>query len=269
MIQLHVEKPFILKSLEGILFQICCFQKSGVDNIKKAIRRLQEEQQTVSNEMENEMSKKEDQWNTGYLRLLFERQKNISKDINRFTEGLINLYEGEMAKWVERDESPTLSKAIKDDIADEVEKFKEMFNLGLTTSTEIEIDGSLFSNLSTKLTEQCPLLFEIIESLLLVSSDGHTQTGRRVHSASHAMAILCSLSSQKLTNDFKILFTLLCISYGAGMRFVELLNHVGLTVSWKKVMQVLDQRMIKMKEKIKKLTPTDIAIILLMDNINI
>ncbi|CAB4032914.1 Hypothetical predicted protein [Paramuricea clavata] len=117
-------------------------ENSGVDNIKKAIRRLQEEQQTVSNEMENEMSKKEDQWNTGYSR-------------------------------------------------------------------------------------------------------------------------------QKLTNDFKTLFTLLCIFYGAGKRFVELLNHVGLTVSWKKAMQVLDQRMIKMKEKIKKLTPTDIAIILLMDNINI
>ena len=77
------------------------------------------------------------------------------------------------------------------------------------------------------------------------------------------------MSSQKITNDFKILFTLLCISYGAGMRFVEMLNHIGLTVSWKKAMQVLDERMVKMKEQVKKFTPSDIAIIVLMDNIKI
>ena len=53
------------------------------------------------------------------------------------------------------------------------------------------------------------------------------------------------------------------------MRFVEMLNHIGLTVSWKKAMQVLDERMVKMKEQVKKLTPSDIAIIVLMDNINI
>ena len=34
-------------------------------------------------------------------------------------------------------------------------------------------------------------------------------------------------------------------------------------------MQALDERMVKRKEHVKKLTPTDIAIIVLMDNINI
>lgn len=53
------------------------------------------------------------------------------------------------------------------------------------------------------------------------------------------------------------------------MRFVGMLNHIGLTVSWKKAMEVLDDRMVKMQEHIKELTPTDVAIILLMDNINI
>ena len=112
----------------------------------------------------------------------------------------------------------------------------------VSQQTEIHIDGSLFANLSTSLTEECPLLFEVVEHLFLISSGGKVQTGRRVNSASHALAILCSLSSQKITNYFKILFTLLCISYGAGIRFVEMLNHIGLTVSWKKAMPVLDER---------------------------
>ena len=104
---------------------------------------------------------------------------------------------------------------------------------------------------------------------LLTSSSGNIQTGRQVHSASHALAILCGVSSQKITNDFKILFTILCISYGAGSRFIGMLNHIGLTVSWQKAMDVLDDRMDKMKAHVKEITPTDVAIILLMDNINI
>ena len=53
------------------------------------------------------------------------------------------------------------------------------------------------------------------------------------------------------------------------MRFVNVLNHVGFTVIWKTAMEVLDERMQKMQDHIKKLTPVDTAIILLMDNINI
>ena len=198
-----------------------------------------------------------------------DRQKKVNNDLSKYTDGLVGVYEKEIQKLIEQKQVRQLSQTLKDDISSEVEMFKTMLNLELTTKTEIEIDGSLFSTLSSKLSEDCPLLFEIVESLLLVSSDGNKKTGRRVHSASHAFAILFSLRSQKITNDFKILFTLLCISHGAGMRFVGMLNHIGLTVSWNKAMQVLDDRMIKTKENIKKLTPTDIAIILLMDYIYI
>ena len=141
----------------------------------------------------------------------------------------MKIYEQEVEKLMERKQAFRLSEALKKDISDEVARFKTMLNLGLNTKTEIQIDGSLFSNLSTSLLKDCPLLFVIVECLLLTSSSGNVQTRRRVHSASHALAILCSLSSQKITNDFKILFTILCISYGAGSRFVGMLNHIGLT----------------------------------------
>ena len=49
-----------------------------------------------------------------------------------------------------------------------------------------------------------------------------------------------------------ILFTLLCLSHGARMRFVGMLNHIGLTVSWKKAMEVLDDIINKMKGKHKE-----------------
>ena len=184
--------------------------------------------------MEREIDKEQGNWNGNYLKLFFERQKVINRDISKFTDGLVKIYEQEVEKLMERNQAFRLSEALKKDISDEVAHFKTMLNLGLNTKTEIQIDGSLFSNLSTSLLKDCPLLFEIVKCLLLTSSSGNVQTGRRVHSASHALAILCSLSSQMITNNFKILFTILCISYGAGSRFVGMLNHIGLTVSWQK-----------------------------------
>ena len=242
-------------------------ENSAVDNIKKAIERLQKEQVCIHEEMEKETEKEE--LNNDYMRVLLDRQKKINNDLNKFTDGLIGVYEKEIEKLIEQNQVHRLSETLKANISSEVETFKTMLNIGLTTKTEVEIDGSLFFTLSTLLKKDCPLLFEIVESLLLTSTDGGVKTGRRVHSVSHALAILCSLRSQKITNDFKILFTLLCILHGAGMRFVGMLNHIGLTVSWKKAMQVLDDRNGRNEEHIKKLTSTDIPIILLMDNINI
>ena len=97
-------------------------------------------------------------------------------------------------------------------------------------------------------------------SLVILSlNSGKLWNGRRIHSASHYVVLV----GQKISNDFTMLFTILCILYGAGSLFIGMLN-IGLTVSWKKVMQVLDDRMEKMKDHIKQPTPTDIAIILLM-----
>ena len=240
---------------------------SPIDNIKKAIERLHNEQVVIQTQLQNETQKIKDDWNTNYIRLLLERFKAVNADIQKYTDGLTNLYEKEIVQFV--DSQKELSVKSKREIQTEVQEFEKTLKLGLRTEAEIKIDGTLFANLSQTLREQCPLIYEIVETLLLTTSEGWIATGRRIHSASHALAILCSLKSQRLSNDFKLLFTILCISFGAGMRFVNVLNHVGFTVSWKTAMEVLDERMQKMQDHIKKLTPVDTAIILLMDNINI
>ena len=154
---------------------------SPIDNIKKAITRLQEEQLTVNNEMEKEINKEEESCNINYVKLLIERQKVINKDIKKITDGLVKLYEQEVEKLVERSDAAGLSETLKKVIYDELDYFKTMLNLGLSTNTEIEIDGSSFSTLSTSLHEKCPLLFEVVECLLLTSSRGKLQTGQRIH----------------------------------------------------------------------------------------
>jgi len=90
----------------------------------------------------------------------------------------------------------------------------------------------------------------------------------RVRRAVHSLAILVSLRSQKIQNGIKFMSACLCISFGAGMRFITMLNHLGLTVSWEKAMKFFDSRKSKKGEEISKQTPIDLPVILLFDNIN-
>lgn len=81
--------------------------------------------------------------------------------------------------------------------------------------SDIDISG-LFSSLPTNLRERCPLLFDVLDTLPLHKADGR-DVSMRVRSAVHSLAILVSLKSQKIQNDLKVMFTCLCIFFGAGM----------------------------------------------------
>ena len=81
--------------------------------------------------------------------------------------------------------------------------------------------------------------------------------------------ILISLRSQKIANDFKLMFTYLCISFGAGFRFITMMNHLGLTVSWEKAIKFFDEQQKRREKDIAQLSPADIPVILMIDNINI
>ncbi len=95
------------------------------------------------------------------------------------------------------------------------------------------------------------------------------QEGNRVKDAAHALAILASLRSQKLSNDFKLMFTILCVSYGAGERFIHMLNHVGLTTSWKCFLNFLDKSWKFKKQRVsQEVKDLKTPLILLMDNVN-
>ena len=118
------------------------------------------------------------------------------------------------------------------------------------------------------LRDKCPLIYNIVETLLLIKDDQSVQSQQRVRSATHALAILVSLRNQKIQNNFKLMFTMLCGSHGAGERFVTLLNHIGLNISWKKIIQFLDSRLKQKSLLLKKKTEDTLPIILLMDKRN-
>ena len=59
--------------------KIVFLENSPVDNIKKAIGRLQEEQHVIHDEIDKETERGEHNWNVNYIKLLFERQKKMQK----------------------------------------------------------------------------------------------------------------------------------------------------------------------------------------------
>ena len=91
----------------------------------------------------------------------------------------------------------------------------KIVNKGLFTSSKVLSSAelsSLLSSLPQDLQSKCSLMYHIVESLLLTKADGSVHEGSlRALCASHALALLVGLRSQKLENNFKQLFTFLCI----------------------------------------------------------
>ena len=77
------------------------------------------------------------------------------------------------------------------------------------------------STLPVNTREQCPLLFKVLDTLVLHKTDGREVSDMRVRNAVHSLSILLSVKSQKIQNDFKILLTCVCISFGVGKRLLE------------------------------------------------
>ena len=201
--------------------------------------------------------------------LLFQRQSIIMRTKESLHNALERLYEEEMQKLLTNVKRGEISCAESEELDNEIIKFTTLLDFDMENvdkDIHFEKVHLKLSSLPNDLKEKCPLIYNIAETLLLTKSDQTVQSDRRVRSAMHALAILLSQRNQKLQNNFKLMFTTLCVSYGAG----ESYNYAkpGLAMSWTKFVEFLDKRLKNkpnvVNEKCKDMMP----IILLMDNIN-
>lgn len=93
----------------------------------------------------------------------------------------------------------------------------------------------IFQNFTQAVQERCPLIHEVIEALVISN-----QQERNVHKTnSHKMlcglqtlAFMVNIRNSNARNCFPLMFGLLCISYGAGKQFVDMLQSMGLSLHW-------------------------------------
>ena len=242
---------------------------SEIAKLKNAIRSKEIELSTVKGLINQQLDSEE--FDKENVKVLFQKSMILDSQIKEYHDVIEKKYETELVKLCASPKDQLQGRE-KVQLEKEVEELTKIVNKGLFMSSKVLSSAelsSLLSSLLQDLQSQCPLIYHIVESLLLTKADGSVQKGSlRALDASHALALLVGLRSQKLENNFKQLFTFLCISYGAGNRFIGMLHHIGLTMAWTTAMKLLDERLKKLQKARQSELSDLMPVILLMDNIN-
>ena len=219
----------------------------GLPEIKKLKDKIWEIENEMSQndrdleiELENEVTNKDN------LLLLFKHKNMLVNKRAVLKDALERMYEEEINKLIKTREIGKLSTSESEELNQEIVTFTSILDFELeNTEKDIKYDALhiKLKNLPEDVKENCPLIFNIVEALLLTKEDQSAQSEKWVRSAMHALTLLLSLRNQKMQNNFRLMFTMLCVSYGAGDRFITMLNHMGLSISWKKFIQFLDTRL--------------------------
>lgn len=149
---------------------------------------------------------------------------------------MVKLYEKEIENLKETYSEYPISMTQKQQIVKEVKEFEHFCSLGLRMDGDIEcvIHERIFSRLLEKVEEKCPLIYSILQTLLVsdMRKRVHKSPGYKMKCGVNALALLLSIHNQNFTNDVRLVFGLLCITFGAGKQFVNMLHRIGLTPHW-------------------------------------
>ena len=135
--------------------------------------------------------------------------------------------------------SAHLSIETKDRLVTEIKLMEAEFSFGLKGKLDRDLPDTLFEDLAKVMKQHCHLLSEVFETLIM-GGKPESYFSRRVHrdlpfrlkGAVQALSCLVNIGNQETTSDMPVIFGLVAISYGAGEKFVTLLNQFGITKSW-------------------------------------
>ena len=217
-------------------------ENTEIANLEQQIASVSAELNSVVQRLDQQLSAAEIQRDV--VLALVDMQRKLQVRIQKPSNTLEMLYEREVQQLFEHQQScEALFANGKTKLNDKIGTFIGFLSIGLETEELSDIDvHRVFRTLPTNTRESCPLLFDVLDTLLLHKTDGRGVSEMRVGSALQTLAILVSLRSQKIQNDIKVMYTCLFISFGAGMRFITMLNPLGLPVSWEKAMKFFDSR---------------------------
>ncbi len=149
---------------------------------------------------------------------------------------LVKLYQNEINKLQKLNLDDEINDAQKKQISAEVKQLERLCSLGLRSDGDVEsyISKRIFPQLLQNVEEHCPLLYSILQTLLVPDARKriHKTPEYKLKCGVNALALLLSVCNQKFSNDVRLLFGLLCTSYGAGKQFINMLNAVGLSSHW-------------------------------------
>ena len=154
----------------------------------------------------------------------------------KLNSALVNLYENKIKKLESSEGEIPITKTQKEQITKEIKEMEKICCLELKKDPDVGgvFNTNIFGDLLETFEEKCPLLFDLLQTLLV------TDHRQRVHKTPeykltcgvNTFALLLSVKNKKFSNDIRLLFGLVCITFGAGKQFVNLLNAMGLSPHW-------------------------------------
>ena len=154
----------------------------------------------------------------------------------KYQAAMVALYEQKVKKLEDNQKEAQISNFQKLQMEKEIKVLEEMCEFGLrkSTKTGTVINQKIFHDLLENFEDKCPLLHNVLETLLVTDSRKriHKTQEHKIMCGVNALALLLSVRNQKCKNDIRLLLGLVCITYGAGKQFVNLLNAIGLTPHW-------------------------------------
>lgn len=152
---------------------------------------------------------------------------------------LVNMYEAEIQKLKQDVNASQLTEQQKASIKSEMRLLEHICDKNIRGSSVLEsssnINPMLFKEILDAFTDKCPFVFEIVESLVIsnpVSRNILKTNAHKILCGLQTLGFISNIRNSKTQNCFPLMFGLLCISYGAGERFIDMLQSMGLSLHW-------------------------------------
>lgn len=131
-----------------------------------------------------------------------------------------------------------MTSAQKERVRVELKQFKDICRLNFKDGVT-EALSAQHLGLVENFEQECPLMIDDILKTLLISESARRSMIKtlqhRKKCGINALTCLLSVRNQRCENDINLAFGMICVTYGGGKQFINMLHAIGLTPSWDKL----------------------------------
>lgn len=154
----------------------------------------------------------------------------------KLNSAVMQIYSKKIDTLKQENAEDRVSDSQKSQLKKEIKELERLCCIGLRKDGDIQhvINERVFPSLLENFEDTCPLIYSVIHTLLVsdMRHRVHKSPKYKMTCGINALTLLLSVRNQKIGNDVRLLFGLLCITYGAGKQFINMLNAIGLTPHW-------------------------------------
>ena len=163
-----------------------------------------------------------------------------SNNREQHIDTLINIYKREIVKLGNDIPKTALSDSQTNTVKSEVKVLEDICDTDIRGSSVHDasstINVTLFKDILEAVNEKCPLIYDMVKTLVIsipVSRNLLKTNTHKMLCGLHMLGVISNIRNSKTRNCFPLIFGLLCISFGAGKQFIDMLQSMGLSLSWK------------------------------------